>query len=193
MQFALIELKDKVLHLIAAEEIHEFEKYGVDNIYDKKFDESNTLYKIGYGAFMPSNAQQISEEQAINFLQTYEDYQFGYIHEGQCINFAIKKFLPLKHENNSVHVLRRGMSWRIPFACLIETDGAFQFRNSSFARACFLRAVNVSPADNVFMRTGIVAIKSEEKRIATDAAIQPSNWEQFVHADRILSVSKSIN
>ena len=132
-------------------------------------------------------------DEAHDWMMEYQDYFFSYVDGPKCINFGIKELTFVEKEPGNPMVLERGMTYQIPFACLLEIDQSFEFKDSkNFARSAFLRTVNLSPGDNIFNRIGVMAIGAQEKRMPRDVEINQENWKEFVDFDRMRRVAEKI-
>lgn len=185
MQYALITMKDKQF-IIDAHELSALDNFHDDIVdVEPKPDENGPLY-VAYGVYKPQPG--IEWEDAMGHLLERQDVWLGHIEGERChaLGFhAVEPLPPIQH----------GMSFSIPFAALIHAhpDLIEQIgdHDSSQAVTAFVRFWNISPADNLFERKGLLAFKGIERRGTT--TVTKENWRERIDIERAVLTALRIH
>lgn len=176
MQYALIRLKEKQF-IIDAHELSALDNFR-DAIHDvePKPDENGPLY-VAYGVYKPQPG--IEWQEAMGHLLERQDVWLGHIDGEDChtLGFhAVEPLPPVQH----------GMSFSIPFAALIhahpELIEQIGDHGTTQAVTAFVRFWNISPADNIINRKGLLAFKGIERRGTT--TVTKENWRERIDIER---------
>lgn len=180
MQYALMKVADNHMILIDALELQSLNRHK-DNIQDvEEKDEENLPFKVVYGSYQPQVGKTV--EDALKDIEFAKNKWLGFIKGDQCFKIGlsdIKVHDPVQKKNG----------FHIPFSALISTHVDVN-HNSRKSVSAFVRFGNLSIADNVANRGGILAINAQENRIK-NREVNEENWLEFEDTERaILSASK---
>ncbi|PQV53401.1 hypothetical protein [Paraburkholderia sp. BL21I4N1] len=190
MQYALITLKDTPF-IIDAHELSALDTFH-DGIRDfgPKPDENGSLY-VAYGVYMPQPG--IGWEDAMGHLLERQDVWLGHIDGEHCHTLGF-------HQVDPLPPISHGRSFSIPFAALIHAhpdliekigDQKIGDPENSHAVTAFVRFWNISPANNIFNRKGLLAFKGIEHSGTT--TVTKENWRSHVDPERLLQTALEIH
>ncbi|MDR8057694.1 hypothetical protein [Burkholderia cenocepacia] len=184
MQYALITLKDTPF-IIDAHELSALDTFH-DGIRDlgPKPDENGPLY-VTYGIYKPQPG--IEWEDAMGHLLERQDVWLGHIDGEHCHTLGF-------HQVDPLPPISHGMSFSIPFAALIhahpEQIEKIGDPENSQAVTAFVRFWDISPANNLFNRKGLLAFKGIERCGTT---VTKENWRSRVDQERLIRTALRIH
>lgn len=130
-------------------------------------------FALVYGAFIPNSDTQ--PKQAIEHLNAC-------VQRTLQVSMAAKvSFCGLSGINIGATMPTRG-AWRLPIAALVQGPLAWNCDMCGFGHTAYLHYVNLSLADNILNRAGVLALRMREDRF--DGLITERNWQEFVDEAR---------
>lgn len=185
MQYALIEIQNEK-RLVSANEVHALRTYTDAILEQDKPVETEHPYHVCYGCYLPQPGIDVAE--ALDDFESSRDHWLGYVEQDKCHIIAFHDAVPLEP-------VRRGLALTIPFAALVQANPpiieAIGDAGTVQAVTGFLRYEDVSPANNVLNRPGIIALKGIERRVKEGQAT-PGNWHQHIDLARAKRTAQAI-
>lgn len=177
MQYACMKVSNDKMVLIDASELHSLQQYK-DAIHDVPYDEAVFEYKIVYGAYLIQRS--IERDKGLTDMIAAKEYGLGHIKDDHCITYQLCDIEP---------ILDKSSSNRIPFAALLKTSEKIGNQKTK-AISLFLRYVDLSPASNIINRSGIFAVKDQERRVKTPITIE--NWRNHMDLERAVKCASMV-
>jgi len=175
MQYAKFEIQGRRLLLDAAE--FQMLRQGAP-IEETATVEDEAVFHVCHGAYLPQPGTGASK--ALKDLFAARDHWHGCLAGNACHLLALEDVQPFE-------AIRQGGVLAIPLAALVRMDEAVAGRIGPHVRGlaltCFLRYGNLTPAENLLNRPGVIALKGSAHRIGPDA---PGDWKS--HVDTGLAV-----
>ncbi len=181
MQYATFEIQGRRLLLDADE--YQALRQGTP-IEETAGVEDEAAFHVCHGAYLPQPGTGAAR--ALKDLLAARDHWLGCLAGNACRLLALEDIQPFE-------AVRQGRALAIPLAVLVRMDGAVAGRISPHVRGlaltCFLRYDNLTPAQNLLNRPGVIALKGPVRRIGPDA---PGDWKSHVDTGRAVLTATDI-
>jgi hypothetical protein len=183
MQYAIMEVQGRKL-LLDSSEAQAVDSYGHDGISDApRPDEQAAPLVLCYGGYLPQ--VDIPSDRVRSDLLGAQGSWLGHISGPTCQLIAVQAVVAYEPE-------KVGRNSITPFAALIQAHESVLDALKDTARAvtAFVRYPNMSPADNLLNRHGVMSLRGIEKRIKSELTLLA--WESSIDKSRAIRAAKSI-
>ncbi len=181
MQYATFEIMGRRLLLDAAESLALSQGKPIE---ESACAEGEAGFRLCHGVYLPQPG--IGEAEAIGDFLDARDHWIGCLAGGTCHLLAF-------HDALAFDAVYQGYSLAIPFAALIRAGEAVAGLidgQRSKAASCFLRYANLTPAENLLNRPGIIAVKGPSRLLGPDA---PGHWRPLAEPALAARAAKIIH
>ncbi len=181
MQYALIEVSAGQCRIIDAHEYQSLTTHG-DDIKDMDEDEDSMPYKIVYGSYKTQPEYRGDTVSITLQMEECKGYRLGYVTGDVCRSIELcdlRVYSPIERR-----------SFDMPFAALIRTFVDVRAGNTQAITAFLRYAQQMTPGTNVINRSGLFAMKDQERRVPKGELVTPNNWLRFVDEERALRAAQ---
>lgn len=144
--------------------------------------EEASAFHLCYGAYLPQRGT--TEAEANEDLWAALDHWLGCLIGMACHLFSL--------EDIEVYgAVPRGLNLAVPIAALIRARDPAPWPAGSQTRAlsCFLRYSNLSVAENLLNRPGVIALKTPTRRLGRE---RPDGWRKLIDPDRAVRAARTL-
>jgi hypothetical protein len=179
MQYAEFEIEGQRLMIDACE-------YSVllrrESLTEIGCPEEASVFYLCCGAYLPRRGK--TEAEAADDLRAARDHWLGCLIGRECHLFALE-------DVQAFGAARRGFSLAIPVAALIRAREPAPWPAGKQTRAltCFLRYADLTPAENILNRPGVIALRIPARRLGRN---RPEGWRKLVDSGRAARAARDI-